>query len=107
MNEAGLLKIKGRKDHLIIRCGMNIYPAEIEAAVRADPRVKDVLVYGFQDRLGTQIGMEIAGNFSSAEEVKRLCSENLPPFQVPTRIKIVKKLPKNASGKIIRRKINA
>lgn len=107
MNEAGLLKIKGRKDHLIIKSGMNIYPAEIEAAVRMDPRVKDVLVYGFQDRFGTQIGMKIAGKFYSVEDVKRLCSECLPPFQVPARIEIVKGLPKNASGKIIRRKSNA
>ncbi len=107
MNEAGLLKIKGRKDHLIIRSGMNIYPAEIESAVRMDPRVNEVLAYGFQDHYGTQIGMKIAGEFTSVEEVKRLCSECLPPFQVPARIEIVKKLPKNASGKIIRRMPNA
>ena len=86
---------------------MNIYPAEIEAAVKMDARVKDVLTYGFQDRYGTQIGVKIAGDFSSAEEVKRLCSECLPPFQIPARIEIVKTLPKNASGKIIRRKFNA
>ena len=102
INSSGLLKIKGRNDHLIIKSGMNIYPAEIEAAVKLDPRVREVMVYGFENRHGTQIGMKIAGDFSCEEEVKKLCAECLPSFQVPTVIEIVAQLPKNASGKIIR-----
>lgn len=102
MNNEGLLKIKGRNDHLIIKSGMNIYPAEVEAALRQSPLVKEVLIYGFKNRFGTQIGMKIAGNFSSVEEVKRLCVEFLPGFQVPALIEIVSELPKNGSGKIIR-----
>ena len=80
---------------------MNIYPAEIESAVKLDSRVKEVLVYGFKNRYGTQIGMKIVGDFSSVEEVKKLCAESLPSFQVPTFIEIVSELPKNGSGKII------
>lgn len=104
MNDAGLLKIKGRNDHLIIKSGMNIYPTEVEAAVKMDSRVKEVLVYGYESRVGTQIGMKIAGDFSSVDEVKQLCLECLPTFQVPTLIEIVTGLPKNGSGKIIRRR---
>ena len=103
-NRAGLLKIKGRTDDLIIRCGMNIYPAEVEASVRQDKRVKEVLVYGYINRFGTQLGMKIAGDFSSVDQVKHLCAELLPSFQVPTKIEIVPELPKNGSGKIQRRK---
>ncbi len=97
LNKLGLLKIKGRSDNLIIRAGMNIYPQEIESALKTDSRVKEVLVYGVQNsKLGTQIGMKIAGNFSSSEEVKQLCIECLPAFQVPTYIELVDELPKSA-----------
>ena len=104
INEKGLLKIKGRSDDLIIKSGMNIYPAEIEAALKQTEKVKEVLVYGFENQSGVQIGMQIVGDFASTAEVKQLCMDVLPPFQIPTFIKIVTELPKNASGKIIRRK---
>ncbi len=104
INDVGLLKIKGRNDDLIIKSGMNIYPAEIEAAVRADARVKEVLVYGFENRFGKQIGMKVVGDFATPEEVKKACSEHLPIFQVPSAVEIVSELPKSGSGKVIRRK---
>lgn len=107
INDAGLLKIKGRKDDMIIKSGMNIYPAEIESAVRRDTRVKDVVAYGIKGRYGTQIGMTVVGDFTTTEEVKRLCMECLPPYQIPTTIVITDELPKNGSGKTIRRKQNA
>ena len=106
-NNNGLIKIKGRNDHLITKSGMNIYPAEVENAIKFDSRVSDVLVYGFKNSYGTQIGMKIVGDFSTVDEVKRLCLESLPSFQTPARIEIVDALPKNASGKIIRGDSNA
>ncbi len=102
INDAGFLKIKGRKDDLIIKAGMNIYPAEIEGILKQDPRVKEVLVYGFRNPLGTQIGMKLVGDFSSVEEVKQLCLKVLPSFQTPSAIELVDELPKNGSGKVIR-----
>lgn len=103
INDVGLLKIKGRSDGLIIKSGMNIYPAEIEAALKADPRVKEVLAYGIEGKHGMHIGLKIAGDFNSVSEVKKLCSECLPYFQIPNYIEIFPELPKNASGKIARR----
>ena len=105
INDGGFLKIKGRNDDLIIKSGMNVYPAEIEGVLKQDPRVKEVLVYGFCNSFGTQIGMKLVGEFSSTEEVKQLCMKALPSFQVPSVIELVDELPKNGSGKIIRRKM--
>ena len=66
-----------------------------------------MLIYGVDNRLfGAQIGMKIIGEFSSIEEIKQLCIKSLPSFQVPTIIELVDELPKNASGKIIRRTAN-
>lgn len=103
INEAGFLKIKGRNDDLIIKAGMNIYPAEIEAALKQDSRVKEVLVYSFRHPFGIQIGLKIAGDFDSVDAVKRFCIQALPSFQVPSAIELLDELPKSGSGKIIRR----
>ena len=105
INDEAFLKIKGRNDDLIIKSGMNVYPAEIEGVIKQDPRVKEVLVYGFHNSFGTQIGMKLVGEFSSTEEVKQLCMKVLPSFQVPSVIELLDELPKNGSGKIIRRKM--
>ena len=98
----GILEIKGRGDDLIIRGGLNIYPQEIEGILKEDPRVKEALVYGYAGTVTTQIGLKIAGNFSSVEEVRKLCSRTLPPYQRPMRIELLPELEKNGSGKIKR-----
>lgn len=102
IDAAGLLTIKGRNDDLIIKAGMNIYPQEIEGALKQDSRVREVLAYGYETATGTQIGLKAAGDFVSLAEVKRLCAEILPPYQMPMKIELVTKLEKNGSGKLKR-----
>lgn len=103
INEAGLLKIKGRNDDLIIKAGMNIYPQEIVSAVKRDPRVYDVHVYGEADQhYGVQIIMNIVGEFSSLDEVRVLCRECLPTYQVPSKINLLEELSRNGSGKAVK-----
>ena len=102
INEKGFLKIKGRSDDMIIKAGMNIYPQEIECALKTDPRVREVLAYGYLSIAGTQIGLNVAGDFRSEEEVMSLCREVLPQYQLPRRINLLPELEKNGSGKIKR-----
>ncbi len=104
INEAGFIKIKGRNDNLIIKAGMNIYPQEIEGALKSDPRVREVLVCGAHDKkIGTQILLTVAGDFKNTDEVRTLCKARLPECQLPSKIRLVDEIPKNGSGKIIRR----
>lgn len=106
-NRVGLLKIMGRSDDMIIRAGMNIYPQEIECALRGDPRVIDVLVSGKPDEYsGSSIVLDIVGEFSDLNEVRRLCRDCLPTYQMPSKINLLKEIPKTGSGKIIRRRFN-
>lgn len=99
----GWLRIKGRADDLMIRAGMNIYPREIEDEMRRDPRTADVLVYPTKDRnSGVQIAMDISGDYQNEGEVRALCAKTLPAFQVPALIRLVKEVPRNGSGKIVR-----
>ncbi len=102
-NEDGYLFIKGRADDMIIRAGMNIYPQEIEAEIKKDPRVKEVLVCGVtHPHIGTQIAMKISGAFSNREEIMTLCKERLPAYQIPSTVDLVEELPKTVSGKLLR-----
>lgn len=104
INDAGFLKIKGRSDDMIIKAGMNIYPQEVECALKTDSRVKEVLVFAENDeRLGVQLVLNIVGDFSDTREVKALCQACLPAYQVPSKINLLDELPKNGSGKIVRR----
>ena len=104
IDDNGLLYIQGRYDDMIIRGGMNIYPQEIEATLKQDSRVDDVLAYGCTTpQLGIQIGLKIVGRFSNTDEVKALCSKLLPKFQMPTKIEIVNEIQKNGSGKKVRK----
>lgn len=103
-NDAGLLKIKGRTDDLIIKAGMNIYPQEIESALRLDPRVHEAYVCGDHDeKLGVQIILTVVGDFSDVAEVKELCNSHLPAYQMPSRIVLVDEIPRNGSGKTVRK----
>ena len=99
---SGMLYIKGRKDGMIIRGGMNIYPQEIENALMQDSRVEDALVYGTKDNDVTRIGIKTKGNFNNTKEVKEMCIKLLTTYQVPNLIEIVDEIPKNGSGKKIR-----
>ena len=56
----------------------------------------------YETASGTQIGLKVAGDFLSLAEVKRLCAEILPPYQMPMKIELVTKLEKNGSGKLKR-----
>ena len=99
IGEDGLLYIKGRRDDMMIRAGMNIYPAEIENALSADERIREVRVYGY-DAGGTQeIGITVCGELSSVEEVMQICRSKLPAHQIPSKIEIRDELERLSGGK--------
>ena len=98
----GRLYIKGRKDNLIIRAGMNIYPQEIENAVKSESSIIEVLVYGIKDAVvGEKIMMKVVTALSR-QEVFQICQRVLPKYELPDSIEIVNELPRNASGKVVR-----
>ena len=102
----GFLKILGRSDDMMIRAGMNIYPTEIESVLKAESRVADVLVYGSYDsKMGCRINMKIVGEFEDVNEIKKMCIELLPKYQIPNKIELVTELQKSEAGKVIRREV--
>lgn len=99
----GMLYVKGRKDDMIIRAGMNIYPSEIENALSSDIRIRDIQVYGYKKNDTQEIGMTVSGDFNSEDEVIALCRQRLPSYQMPSKIELVNELEKNTGGKRRRR----
>jgi acyl-CoA synthetase (AMP-forming)/AMP-acid ligase II len=98
----GCYYILGRADNMIIRSGMNIYPEEVENALKTDVRIKAALCYGEPDPVcGAAICIDVAGDISESE-VRETVKNRLPNFMSPNRIRIVESLPLTASGKVRR-----
>ncbi len=102
IDEQGRIYIKGRKDNMIIRAGMNIYPQEIESVLKDNKSIIDVLAYGVRgDTVGERIAIKVVTKLSK-KEVYDICKQKLPGYKLPDVISIVDSLPRNASGKVIR-----
>lgn len=103
--ENGYLFLTGRKKDLIIRGGINIAPALVEASIASVADVLEVAVVGIKDE---DYGEEVAAAIALGEGVEELSindlqeklRDKLPYFQRPKKLKIVDQLPKGMTGKI-------
>jgi acyl-CoA synthetase (AMP-forming)/AMP-acid ligase II len=105
----GTLFIRGRRNELILRGGANVYPAEVERVLRRDPRVADCAVLGAPDpRLGERVVAAVqlaAGADATAEELQTHCATQLARYKVPEDVRFVATLPRNAMGKVEKRRL--
>jgi len=105
-DEEGFLYVLGRKDHMIIRAGMNIYPQEIENVLLQNEKIKEVMAWGEPDpKYGQKICIVyVPENINDIDEtcIMEICRKMLQPYQWPDEIYISDKLTRNASGKIVR-----
>lgn len=103
IDEQGRIYIKCRKDNMIIRAGMNIYPQEIENVLKESEYITDALAFGVKnDTVSEKIHIMVVTTLNKSE-VYNICKEKLLGYELPDVIDIVDELPKNASGKVIRR----
>ena len=111
MDQDGYLFITDRKKDLIIKGGENISPREIEEALYLHPAVAEAAVIGLPDPVfGEQICAVVQlapGASVSDQEIRQFLSLHLTRFKLPERILFVLALPKNNSGKILKREIKA
>lgn len=101
-DDDGYLYIDGRKDGMIIKAGINVYPEEIENAVKENPEIIDCLVFGELTDAGMVICMKYVGGLEIKELRKRLIGR-LNPNIIPNKIEKVEELARTASGKKLRR----
>ncbi len=96
----GYLRILGRAKDLVITGGLNVYPAEVEAALDALPGVKASAVIGVPHAdFGEAVVACVVGAVEP-EAVRAALRERLAGFKIPKRVIVVADLPRNAMGKV-------
>jgi fatty-acyl-CoA synthase/long-chain acyl-CoA synthetase len=109
-DEDGYLYIADRKKDMIISGGMNIYPAEIEAALDADPDVYEVAVFGVPDEeWGERVHAVVVPARPDVTDVDivTFARAHLAGYKVPRSVTFIDELPKTGSGKVLKRELRA
>ncbi|GAA3523036.1 fatty acid--CoA ligase [Aeromicrobium panaciterrae] len=111
MDADGYVFLKDRIKDLLMSGGENIYPAEVENAIMAHPAVQEVAVIGVpSERWGESPHAVIvpkAGETIDPDELIAFTRERLAHYKCPTSVELVKELPRNPSGKVLKRELRA
>ncbi|KRB86379.1 AMP-dependent synthetase [Sphingomonas sp. Root710] len=110
LDEDGYLYVVDRKKDMVLRGGENVFCAEVEAAFFRHPAVVEVSVFGVEDeRLGEEVAAAVMlrpDQPASAAELRESAARYLAAYKVPRWIWLLDEpLPRNASGKILRREL--
>jgi acyl-CoA synthetase (AMP-forming)/AMP-acid ligase II len=104
MDENGYVSITGRAKEMIIRGGENIFPAEIEHAVRALDQVADVAVIGVPDERYGEVCCAYVrlaeGQSLGLEQLRDLLTGQIARYKIPAHLRTVEELPLTPSGKV-------
>jgi acyl-CoA synthetase (AMP-forming)/AMP-acid ligase II len=108
-DRAGRLFVDGRDDDMIVSGGENVFPAEVEDLLAGVPGVREVAVLGVPDpgfgqRLLAFVALEPDAKLSS-EDLRAHVKANLAGYKVPRKVVFVDALPRNATGKVLRREL--
>ena len=111
IDDEGFVFIVDRAKDMVLRGGENIYCAEVESALFKHDKVAECTVFGVEDeRLGEEVGaavMVVEGETLSADELREHCAKLLANFKIPRYIWLrTEKLPRNASGKFLKRELS-
>ncbi|MGZ8744418.1 MAG: class I adenylate-forming enzyme family protein [Nocardioides sp.] len=102
LDEDGYLYLDGRRQDLIISGGVNVYPLEVENALREHPGVADVAVYATPDEdWGQRVCAAVVGTASEAE-LSAYARERLSPPKRPKTWRFLDELPRTLTGKVLR-----
>jgi long-chain acyl-CoA synthetase len=108
MDDEGFLFIVDRKKDLIISKGINIYPREIEEVIDVFDGVSASAVIGINDEKSGEVPIayvELEEDVATLDEtaLKKYLKEHLANYKIPKKIHVIKSLPKNATGKVLKR----
>ena len=110
-DDEGRLYVDGRDDDMIVSGGENVFPQEVEELLMAHNGVRDAAVIGVDDEdFGKRLCAFVVLTGASAadgEELKAYVKENLARYKVPRDVVFVEELPRNATGKVVKRELAA
>ena len=108
-DEDGYLWLVDRKKDLIVSGGENVYPAEVERVLLEHARVADAAVVGVPHPrwVETPLAFVVAAAGAEVDEAELIahCRERLAAFKKPSAVRLVDELPRNAAGKVLKRRL--
>lgn len=110
IDDEGFVYVEDRAKDMVLRAGENIYSAEVEAAIYEHPAVYEAAVFGLpHERLGEEVAAAVyvkPGHHLTPDELRAHVAARLAAFKVPSQVfMIAEPLPRNASGKILKRQL--
>jgi fatty-acyl-CoA synthase len=106
-DRAGRLFVDGRDDDMIVSGGENVFPSEVENLLAGFPGVREVAVVGVPDEeFGQRLRAYVAlddGASVTEDQLREHVKANLAAYKVPREVVFVDALPRNATGKIVKR----
>jgi long-chain acyl-CoA synthetase len=109
-DEDGYIFIVDRKKDMVIVGGLNVYPREVEEVIYEYPKVKEAAVIGVKDKLrGEYVKAFVVlkeGENCHSKELLRYLKGRLAAYKLPRVIDFIESLPKNSTGKILKRVLN-
>ncbi|UXA18427.1 long-chain-fatty-acid--CoA ligase FadD2 [Mycobacterium sp. SMC-4] len=104
-----LLYVSGRDDEMIVSGGENVFPAEIEDLVSGHPEVVEATALGVEDKdWGARLRcfvVKVDGATITEEDIKIYVRDNLARYKVPREVVFIDELPRNPTGKILKREL--
>ena len=106
----GRLYVDGRDDEMIVSGGENVFPAEVEDVIARMDGVVEVAVIGVEDdRFGQALVAYVAREGESGpdeDEIRRQVKERLASYKAPREVVFIERLPRNATGKVLKRALD-
>ena len=108
-DDGGRLFVEGRDDEMIVSGGENVFPKEVEDLLSRHDAVSDVAAVGVDDkdfgqRLRAFVVLE-SGKKATEDDLKGYVKQNLAGYKVPREIVFIDELPRNATGKVLKREL--
>jgi acyl-CoA synthetase (AMP-forming)/AMP-acid ligase II len=107
-DEGGRLFVDGRDDEMIVSGGENVFPREVEDLLADHPKIDEAAVIGVDDEKFGQVlkaFVVTSGGKLGEDEVKKHVKENLANYKVPKSVVFLDELPRNATGKVLKREL--
>lgn len=108
-DEHGLLYVSGRDDEMIVCGGENVFPAEVEDLISGHPEVVEATALGVEDKeWGHRLRAFVVkadGATVDEDTIKSYVKDNLARYKVPREVIFIDELPRNPTGKILKREL--
>jgi long-chain acyl-CoA synthetase len=107
----GHLSITGRIKEMLIIAGENVFPREIEEVLNHHPAIKESAVIGMADGSRGEVPLAFVelheGAAFDEHDVRAWCRDRLPAYKVPREFRVLATMPRNPTGKVMRRALSA